>query len=330
MRRASLVGDASTGSMPSFSTHFKVRVEGVSERRNEKAQRHLSMVRLGALKHHAKVLRHRENKVLRDAERAEQAHAKAVARERRRRALEKAATLANAALVDDLVAKDKLVAIPKDADPNRVVVKYCPVTGYETVHKKLSAKKLKPILRADDGPQPHDRHVLRRDRMAEAALAEKCHGVPMCRRLFSHHHAHQSHFGDRNFSVAEVEAARRDGELTPPLVDHGEKVVIKDAVPRYRKKVYLDTKNEMEVMKHMEKYIKHRKKDSLLAEIRAREEAETVAALDDMDRFAEHVETQEKQHAKELPPVVGGSAWQRLPQNQLPTWAVDTTVYLGA
>ena len=290
------------------------------------------MVRLGALKHHAKVLRHRETKQ-QEAERLRAAaHAKALERARRKKALEKAAILHAEARVEDLVAKNKLEPIPSHHEDTKVVVKYCPVQGFETVHKKLKTTRLKPVVRRSDGPQPHERHLLHRDRMAEAALAEKCHGVPMCRRLFSHHHAHQSHFGDRNLSDTEVADARRDpGELTPPVFDHGEKVVIKDAVPRYRRKIYLDTANEMEVMRHMERYTDKQRRAELAAEAEAREEAETRAAMDAMDRFAESQEREEKERERRRPAEpAGGSAWQRLPQNQLPTWAVDTTVYLGA
>ena len=115
------------------------------------------MVRLGALKHHAKVLRHRETKQ-QEAERLRAAaHAKALERARRKKALEKAAILHAEARVEDLVAKNKLEPIPSHHEDTKVVVKYCPVQGFETVHKKLKTTKLKPVVRRSDGPQPHER-----------------------------------------------------------------------------------------------------------------------------------------------------------------------------
>ena len=90
-RRSTLPQLTQSTSAPTFSNNFKAKLDDRSTRRNEQAQRHTSMVRLGALKHHAKVLRHRENKRAEHDDRKEKAHAKELERARRRKALEKAA-----------------------------------------------------------------------------------------------------------------------------------------------------------------------------------------------------------------------------------------------
>ena len=317
-----------SASLPTFSSHFKARIDEVSTRRNEQAQKHTHIVRLGALKHHAKVLRHRENKEQERAAKRERARARDLNRAQRRRELEDVATRRHMEKVEDLVARDKLPAVAREADPNKVFVRYCPVAGFETVHKKLKPKTLKPLK--PPGALPSERHVLHRDRMAEAALAEKCHGVRMSQRLFSHH-AHITRFGERNLSESEVEAEHASHDDTVAVLDRGKhKVVVKDAVPRYKKKEYLDTANEFAVMRHMEKYTAAQHRTELREAARAREEAEASRAMDEMDRFAEDRRASERRARERAPADAGGSAWQRQPQNQLPTWAVDSTVYLGA
>lgn len=318
-----------SASAPSFSNHFKARIDQVSTRRNEQTARHASMVRLGALKHHAKVMRHRENKEAEHAVKRERAHEKDLARARRRRELEGIATRRHAERVEDLVAQNKLPAMPRDAG-DRIFVRYCPVAGFETVHKKLQPKTLKPLRQASSLPE--NRHVLHRDRMAEAALAEKCHGVPMSQRLFSHN-AHAPKFCDRNLTRAEIDAEAASHDENVPILDTATKVVLKAQVPRYKKKEYLDTANEFAVLRHIEKYSTAHRRTELRQEARMREAAENISDMAALDRFAEKAERAEKVERAErevVPPVAvtGGSAWQR--SHPLPTWAVDSSVYLGA
>ena len=165
--------------------------------------------------------------------------------------------------------------------------------------------------------------VLERDRMAEAALAEKSAGVCMNRRLFSIQQSEEP--------VMRTETAYRDHRH---LVDENQsraRVHVKAPCPRFEQKKVLDTNDEIAVTLEAEKWLAvHKNRDKIIAKLERRDLKSRCKARDDMDRFWDAT----SDRLAKLPPPVKiipkGSAWQRRPQNRLPEWSIDTTVFLGA
>ena len=159
--------------------------------------------------------------------------------------------------------------------------------------------------------------------MAEAALAEKSAGVCMNRRLFAVNASEEP--------VMRTETAYLDHRH---LVDENAaraRVHVKAPCPRFEPKKVLDTNDEIAVTLEAEKWLAvHKNREKIIAKIQKRDLKSRCKARDDMDRFWEST----SDRLAKLPPPVKiipkGSAWQRLPQNRLPEWSVDTTVFLGA
>ena len=88
--------------------------------------------------------------------------------------VERAAQDAQTRKVREMILQRKLPTVRADPDPSRVFVRANPVVGYDVVRRDLKVKAPPPFARE---PPPEFRNVMPRDRMEEAAVAEKCHGV---------------------------------------------------------------------------------------------------------------------------------------------------------
>ena len=118
------------------------------------------------------------------------------------------------------------------------------------------------------------------------------------------------------------------------LVDENQsraRVHVKAPCPRFEPKKVLDTNDEIAVTLETEKWLAvHKNRDKIIAKLERRDLKSRCKARDDMDRFWDAT----SDRLAKLPPPVKiipkGSAWQRRPQNRLPEWSIDTTVFLGA
>ena len=296
--------------MPTFATHFRERLPGVHRKRNKLARRHLGAARLGIAKEHARDVKLRLRADRDEVLRRRRAELKDM--ERRRKKIE-----VQRREMDERTRHMRL--IQKRGEPADLTTRWHGVGGAE-----VPRRDLRTMRRARRVPE-HNAFstVLERDRMAEAALAEKSAGVCMNRRLFS---IQQSEEIDRR-----TETAYRDHRH---LVDENQsraRVHVKAPCPRFEQKKVLDTNDEIAVTLEAEKWLAvHKNRDKIIAKLERRDLKSRCKARDDMDRFWDST----SERLAKLPPPVKiipkGSAWQRLPQNRLPEWSVDTTVFLGA
>jgi hypothetical protein len=298
---------------PTFG-QFRARVDSVHRKRNKLARRHLSAVRLGCMKDHARDI---NLKLVADREeglRRERAQLKE--RERRRKKLaagraEEAERTRHTRLMRE---RGELAPASPKQRTSRVYVRPT-VCGYEVARRDLRTVRRPRLPRA---APPRRSHVVERDRMAEAALAEAAVDVPVHQRLFT--------VGARD----EPRVATADHRaLVDENVDR-RRVHVKAPCPTFEPRKVLDTGDETAVTLETERWLaRHKNKAQITAKRDRRERRDISRARDDMDRVWHKTTAR----LAALPPpkqetAPQGSAWQR--QNRLPEWAVDATVFLGA
>ena len=296
--------------MPTFATHFRERIGGVHRKRNKLARRHLGAARLGIAKEHARDVKLRLRADRDEVLRRRRAELKDIERRRKKIDVQR----------KEMEERTRHMRLMRHkVETADLTTRWHGVGGAE-----VPRRDLRTMRRARRVPE-HNAFstVLERDRMAEAALAEKSAGVCMNRRLFSIQQSEEP--GMR------TETAYRDHRH---LVDENQsraRVHVKAPCPRFEQKKVLDTNDEIAVTLETEKWLAvHKNRDKIIAKLERRDLKSRCKARDDMDRFWDST----SERLAKLPPPVKiipkGSAWQRRPQNRLPEWSIDTTVFLGA
>ena len=296
--------------MPTFATHFRERVGGVHRKRNKLARRHLGAARLGIAKEHARDVKLRLRADRDEVLRRRRAELKDIERRRKKIDVQR----------KEMEERTRHMRLMRHkVETADLTTRWHGVGGAE-----VPRRDLRTMRRARRVPE-HNAFstVLERDRMAEAALAEKSAGVCMNRRLFSIQQSEEP--------VMRTETAYRDHRH---LVDENQsraRVHVKAPCPRFPEKKVLDTNDEIAVTLETEKWLAvHKNRDKIIAKLERRDLKSRCKARDDMDRFWDST----SERLAKLPPPVKiipkGSAWQRRPQNRLPEWSIDTTVFLGA
>jgi hypothetical protein len=296
--------------MPTFATHFRERIQGVHRKRNKLARRHLGAARLVIAKEHARDVKLRLRADRDEVLRRRRAELKDI--ERRRKKIE-----VKRREMDERTRHMRLMR--HKVETADLTTRWHGVGGAEVPRRDLRTGRRARVSQIHNAFST----VLERDRMAEAALAEKSAGVCMNRRLFAVNASDEP--------TMRTETAYLDHRH---LVDENAtraRVHVKAPCPRFEPKKVLDTNDEIAVTLETEKWLAvHKNREKIIAKIQRRDLKSRCKARDDMDRFWDST----SERLAKLPPPVKiipkGSAWQRRPQNRLPEWQVDTTVFLGA